>query len=116
LIVHEITRASAIWRSSACCAVPDGGASSSLSIVRQRDTDVGAGMAVDVQKPHQMAALIDTQAGKLRPQLLGAMMRGEAGKAAPQRLHFRRAVEPDVNGPRNLPSFGLAKFPTLAGW
>ena len=25
-------------------------------------------------------------------------------------------LELAVNGPRNLPSFGLAKFPTLAGW
>src|SRR6516162_8396392 len=51
-------------------------------------------MAVDVQKPHEVSALIDTQTRKLRAQLLGAMMRSEAGEPAPQRLHFRRAVEP----------------------
>ena len=42
-----------------------------------------------------MAALIDAQARKLRPQLLGTMMRGEAGEPAPHRLHFRRTVDPE---------------------
>jgi hypothetical protein len=35
-------------------------------------------MTFDVQKPHEVSALIDTQTRKLRAQLLGAMMRGEA--------------------------------------
>jgi len=52
-------------------------------------------MAVNVQKPHEMSALIDTQTRKLRAQLLGAMVRREAGEPAPQRLHFRRSVEPE---------------------
>src|ERR1700691_2418821 len=52
-------------------------------------------MAVDVQKPHEMSALIDTQTCQLRAQLLGAMVCREAGEPAPQRLHLRRAVEPE---------------------
>jgi len=40
-------------------------------------------MTVNVQKPHEMAALIDTQTGKLRAQLLGAMVRREAGEVFP---------------------------------
>src|ERR1700684_881667 len=52
-------------------------------------------MAVDVQEPHEMSALIDTQTRKLRAQLLGAMVCREAGEPAPQRLHLRRAVEPE---------------------
>src|SRR5262245_60286534 len=51
-------------------------------------------MAINVQEPHEMPALIDTHARKLRAQLLGAMLRSKAGEPAPQRLHFRRAVEP----------------------
>ena len=57
---------------------------------------IGAHMAIDVQKPHEMSALIDTQTRKLRAQLLGAMVRGEAGEPAAQRLHFRCSVEPKV--------------------
>src|SRR5262249_1884667 len=56
---------------------------------------IGAHMAVDVQKPHEMSAPIDTQARKLRAQLLSAMVRRQASEPAPQRLHFRRAVEPE---------------------
>jgi hypothetical protein len=56
---------------------------------------IGAHIAVDVQKPHDVSALIDTQTRKLRAQLLGAMMRGEADEPAPQRLHFQRSVEPE---------------------
>src|SRR5829696_3183614 len=36
-------------------------------------------MAVNVQEPHEMPALIDTQTRKLCAQLLGAMMRRKAG-------------------------------------
>jgi hypothetical protein len=50
-------------------------------------------MAVNVQKSHEMPALIDTQPRKLRTQLLGAMMLREPGEPAPKRLHFRRSVE-----------------------
>ena len=53
-------------------------------------------MAIDVQKPHEMSALIDTQTRKLRAQLLGAMVRGEAGEPAAQRLPSRCSVEPKV--------------------
>src|ERR1700674_772747 len=52
-------------------------------------------MAVNVQKTHEMSALIDTQTRKLRAQLLGAMVRRKTGKPASQRLHFRRTVEPE---------------------
>src|SRR5213078_1259469 len=62
-------------------------------------------MAINVQKPHEMSALIDTQARKLRAQLLGAMVRREAGEPAPQRLHFRRSVEPEEPAERGRVSF-----------
>ena len=52
-------------------------------------------MAINVQEPHEMAALIDTQTRKLGAQLLGAMVCREAGEPAPQRLHLRRSVEPE---------------------
>ena len=51
-------------------------------------------MAVNVQEPHEMSALIDTHTRKLRAQLLGAMVCSKAGKSAPQRLHLRRTIEP----------------------
>jgi len=57
-------------------------------------------MAVNVQKPHEMSALIDTPTRKLRTQLLGAMVRREAGEPAPQRLDFRRSVEPEESAER----------------
>jgi len=47
-------------------------------------------MAVDVQEPHEMSALIDTQTRQLRAQLLGAMVCREAGEPAPQRLRQTR--------------------------
>ena len=62
-------------------------------------------MAVDVQKPHEMSALIDTQPRKLRAQLLGAMVRREAGEPPPQRLHFRRSVEPEEAAERGRVAF-----------
>src|SRR6266436_4071208 len=62
-------------------------------------------MAVNVQKSHEMSALIDTQARKLRAQLFGAMVRREAGEPAPQRLHFRRSVEPEQSAERGRVSF-----------
>ena len=62
-------------------------------------------MAVDVQEPHEMSALIDTQTRKLRAQLLGAMVRRQAGEPAPQRLHFRRPVEPEQPAERGRVSF-----------
>src|SRR4249919_2669325 len=62
-------------------------------------------MTVNVQKPHEMSALIDTQTRKLRTQLLGAMVRREAGEPAPQRLHFRRSVEPEEAAERGRISF-----------
>src|SRR5260370_32620798 len=62
-------------------------------------------MAVNVQKPHEMSALIDTQTCKLRAQLLGAMVRRQAGEPAPQRLHFRRSVEPEEPAERGRVSF-----------
>ena len=62
-------------------------------------------MAVNVQKPHEMSALIDTQPRKLRTQLLGAMVRREAGEPPPQRLHLRRSVEPEEAAERGRVSF-----------
>src|SRR6202162_3270351 len=62
-------------------------------------------MAVDVQEPHEMSALIDTQTRKLRAQLLGAMACREAGEPPPQRLHFRRSVEPEESAERGRVSF-----------
>ena len=62
-------------------------------------------MAVNVQKPHQMSALINPQARKLRAQLLGAMVRRKAGEPAPQRLHFRRAVEAKQSAERGRVAF-----------
>src|SRR3982074_3160912 len=62
-------------------------------------------MAVNVQNPHEMSALIDTQTRKLRAQLLGAMVRRKAGEPAPQRLHFRRSVEPEESAERGRVSF-----------
>src|SRR5258708_19514097 len=62
-------------------------------------------MAVNVQNPHEMSALIDTQTRKLRAQLLGEMVRREAGEPAPQRLHFRRSVEPEESAERGRVSF-----------
>src|SRR3974377_1285429 len=61
---------------------------------------VGAHMAVYVQKPHKVSALIDTQTRKLCAQLLGAMMGGEAGEPAPQGLHFRCSIEPEQSAKR----------------
>src|SRR5260370_14321032 len=66
---------------------------------------IGADMAVNVQKSHQMSALIDTQTRKLRAQLLGAMVRREAGEPAPQRLHLRRSVEPEQPAERGRVAF-----------
>src|SRR6202046_4567962 len=62
-------------------------------------------MALDVQEPHEMSALIDTQTRKLRAQLLGAMVCREAGEPAPQRLHLRRAVEPEEPAERGRVAF-----------
>src|SRR5258707_124755 len=62
-------------------------------------------MAVNVQKSHQMSALIDTQTRKLRAQLLGAVVRREAGEPAPQRLHLRRSVEPEQPAERGRVAF-----------
>ena len=62
-------------------------------------------MAVNVQKPHEMSALIDTEPRKLRTQLLGAMVRREAGEPPPQRLHLRRSVEPEEAAERGRVSF-----------
>ena len=63
-------------------------------------------MAVDVQEPHEMAALIDTQTRKLRAQLLGAMVcRQAGGEPAPQRLHLRRSVEPEEPAERGGVAF-----------
>ena len=42
----------------------------------------GAHVAVNVQEPHEVSALIDAQTRKLRPQLLGPMLRAEAGEPA----------------------------------
>ena len=44
---------------------------------------IGAHMAINVQEPHEMSALIDTHTRKLRAKLLGAMLRGEAREPAP---------------------------------
>src|SRR6266404_5200858 len=43
---------------------------------------IGTHMAVNVQKPHEMSAPIDTHARKLRAELLGAMVRSKAGQGA----------------------------------
>ena len=66
---------------------------------------ISAHMAINVQEPHEMSALIDTHTRKLCAQLLGAMMRGEASEPAPQRLHFRRAVEPEQPAERGRVAF-----------
>src|SRR5271170_2061733 len=57
-------------------------------------------MAVNVQKTHQLSALIDTHTRKL-----SAMVCSEAGEPAPQRLHFRRAVESQESAERGRVSF-----------
>src|SRR5271168_5022885 len=62
-------------------------------------------MAVNVQKTHQLSALIDTHTRKLRAELLSAMVCSEAGEPAPQRLHFRRAVESQESAERGRVSF-----------
>src|SRR6202521_5699912 len=62
-------------------------------------------MAVNIQKPDEMSALIDTQTRKLGAQLLGAMVRREAGEPAPQRLHFPRSVEAEESAERGRVSF-----------
>jgi hypothetical protein len=36
-------------------------------------------MTINVQEPHEMAALVDTATRKLGTQLLGAMLRGKPG-------------------------------------
>jgi len=61
---------------------------------------IGAHMAVNVQKPHEMSAPIDAPTRKFRSQLLGTMLRGEAGKPASQRLHFRGTIEPEESAER----------------
>src|SRR6266480_5630432 len=62
-------------------------------------------MTVDVQKTHEMAALVDTQPRKLRAQLLGAMVCRQAAEPAPQRLHLRRSVEPEEPAKRGRVAF-----------
>src|SRR5712692_1393564 len=62
-------------------------------------------MTINVQKPHEMSALVDTQTCKLRAQLLGAMMRRQAGEPPPQCLHFRRAIEPEQSAERSRIAF-----------
>jgi hypothetical protein len=62
-------------------------------------------MAVNVQEPHEMSALIDTPTRKLRAQLLGTMARREAREPAPQRLDFRRPVEPKDSAERRRVAF-----------
>ena len=52
-------------------------------------------MAINVQKPHEMSALVDPQTRKFRAKLLGAMMRRQTGEPTSQRLYFRRAIEPE---------------------
>src|SRR5215469_17996659 len=66
---------------------------------------IGAHMAVDVQKSHELSAPIDAQARQLRAQLLGAMVRRQATEPTPQRLHFRRAVEPKKSAEGRWVSF-----------
>jgi hypothetical protein len=57
---------------------------------------IGAHMAVNVQKPHEMSALIDAPTRKFRSQLLlGTMLRGEAASGArssPEESAERRRV------------------------
>src|ERR1700758_3174430 len=57
-------------------------------------------MAINVQEPHEMSALVDPQTRKFGAQLLGAMLRRQTGEPAPQRLHFRCAIEPDESTER----------------
>jgi hypothetical protein len=66
---------------------------------------ISAHMAINIQEPHDMSALIDTHTRKLRAQLLGAMVRREASEPPPQRLHFRRSVEPEESAERGRVSF-----------
>src|SRR5262245_39102483 len=61
---------------------------------------VGAHMAVNVQKCHEMPALIDTSTRKLRAQFNGAMARRQTSEPAPQCLDFRRTVEPEDSAER----------------
>ena len=56
---------------------------------------IGAYMAIDVQEPHQIAALSDAQARQFRSQLFGVMMGGEARELAPQRLDLGRPIKPE---------------------
>jgi hypothetical protein len=67
-------------------------------------------MAVNLQKPHEVALLIDAQLCKLRAQLLGAVVRREAGEAALPRLHFRCSVKPKESA-----ECGRAAFLKLLG-
>src|ERR1700675_1051335 len=66
---------------------------------------VGAHMAVNVQEPHEMAALINTPTRKLRAQLNGTMARREAREPAPQRFDFRRPVKPKDSAERRRVAF-----------
>ena len=56
---------------------------------------IGAHVAVHVQEPHEMSALIDPQARQFRAQLLGALVGGKPGELAPQGLHFRCPIQPE---------------------
>src|SRR5437016_1240355 len=57
-------------------------------------TVIGADVAIDVQEPHQMPALIDAQARQFRPQLLSVLVCREASEPTPQGLDLGRPVEP----------------------
>ena len=66
--------------------------------VRVRDaalTMIGAYVTIDVQEPHEMAALGDPLARQLRAQLLSALVRGKPRELAPEGLHFRRPIQPE---------------------
>src|SRR6266704_5622584 len=66
---------------------------------------VGAHMAVNVQKSHEMSALIDTPTRKLRAQLNGTMACCQMSKPASQCLDFRRSVEPEDSAERSRVAF-----------
>lgn len=74
---------------------------------------IGAHVAVDGQKPHDMPAPSNAKACEFRAELLGTVVRREAGELAPQRLHFRRSVEPEESAESRWVSFLEMLTPTL---
>jgi len=55
---------------------------------------IGAYVTIDVQEPHQMPTLIDTQARQFCSQLLGVLVCGKAGQPAPEGLDLGGPIQP----------------------